>query len=83
MREDKSGDPHNQKQAQLITGKKCNKKTRHQKQGESTNQKYSADKSPLFANGGEDVVVVDSSSGQEAELNLRVCRFKSLARPAA
>src|SRR5438094_4881470 len=83
VRENKSGDPHDQKQTQLITGKKSNKKTCHQEQEEPAEEKDSTDKSPLLSNGGENVVVVHSSSREKAKLDLRVWRFESLPRPTA
>jgi hypothetical protein len=36
VREDQSRDAHDQKQTQLVTGKKRDKETRHQEQHEST-----------------------------------------------
>ena len=83
VREDKSGDAHNEKQAQLIAGQERNKKTRHQEQGETTDKKYSTYKSPLLADGGENVVIVNSGSGKKAKLDLRVWRFESFTRPTA
>ena len=83
MCEDEGADPHDQKQTQLITGKKRDKETRQQEQGEPTNEKYSTDKSPLLSDGGENVVIVHSSSGKEAKLDLRVWRLESLSRPTA
>ena len=83
MGENERGDPDDQKQSKLIAGKKSDKETRHQQQGECANQKHSADKSPLLADGGENVVVVHGSGGQKSELDLRVWRFESFARPTA
>src|SRR5215471_18835490 len=56
--EDERRDPDNQKQSQLIAGKESNKKTRHQEQSEPTDKKHSSNKSPLLANGGDNVVIV-------------------------
>jgi hypothetical protein len=83
VREDECGNPHNEKQTQLIASKKRDKETRQQEQGEPTEQKYSADKSPLLPDGGENVVVVHSSSWKEPKFDLRVWRFEPLARPTA
>ena len=83
VREDKSGDSHNEKQAQLIAGQERNKKTRHQEQGETTDEKHATDKPPLLSDSGENVVIVHSSSGKEAKLDLCIWRFESLSGPTA
>ena len=83
VREDQGRNPHDQKQTQVITGKKRNKETRHQEQHETTNEKHPTDKSPLLSDGGENVVIVHCSSGKEAELDLRIWRFEPLSRPTA
>ena len=78
VREDERRDPDNQKQSQLIAGKKSNEKTCHQEQREPADKKHSSNKSPLLADGGENVVVMHGSSGQKPELDLRVWRLESL-----
>src|SRR5205814_8729288 len=82
MREDEGCDSHHQNQSQLITGKKRNKRTYHQKQREPAEEKYSPNKSPLLSNGGENVVVVHSRRGKKPKLDLRIWRLKSFAGPA-
>src|SRR2546423_8699213 len=79
MREDERRDPDNQKESQLIASEKSDKETRHQEQGESANKKHSSNKSPLLANGRENVVVVDGSGREEYQLDLRVWRLQALA----
>ena len=81
--EDERRDPDDQKQTELVAGEKSDEKTRHQEQGKRADQKDPADKSPLLADGGENVVVVHSRSRQKAKLDLRVRRLESLSRPAA
>ena len=83
VRKDEGRDPDNQQQAQLIAGKKSDKETRQQEQGEPADKKHSANKSPLLSNRGKNVVVVHGRRGQKAELDLRVRRFESLSRPTA
>ena len=74
---------NDQEQAQLIACKKSHEKTCQQKQDERADEKHSSDKSPLLADGGENVIVVHGGSREKAQLDLRVWRLKSFSRPTA
>ena len=63
----------------MIASEKSDKETRDQEQGESAKKKHSSNKSPLLADGGENVVVMHGSGGEESKLNLRIWRFEALA----
>src|SRR6059058_818336 len=79
VRENKCRDSDNQKESQLIASEKSDKEARHQEQGESAKKKHSSNKSPLLADGGENVVVVHGSGRQKSELDLCVWRLKPFA----
>src|SRR5207237_6433780 len=81
--ENESGDSDDEQQSELITGTKSNEEAGQQEQGESTEQKHSPDKSPLLADGGENVIVVHGRSGQETELDLGIRRVEPFPGPAA
>src|SRR5690242_13844344 len=70
--EDESGDADDKEQTELIAREKGNQKTRQQEEGERSNEKYSANESPLLADGGKNIVVMDSSGRQKAELDLGI-----------
>src|SRR5437773_10461432 len=63
--ENKSSDSNDEQQSALITGTERNEEAGHQEEGESPEQKHSPDKSPLFADGGENVIVVHGRSGKK------------------
>ena len=78
VREDKRSDADDQKKTQLVSGEKSDEKTRYQEQGKRADEKYSADKSPLLADGGENVVIMHSCRRQKTKLDLRIRRLESL-----
>ena len=83
VRENESGDSDDEQQSELVTGTERDEETGQQKQGESAQEKHPADKTPLFADGGENVIVVHRGSGKKTELDLRIGRFEAFAGPAA
>ena len=83
MSENERGHSNDQEQPQLITCKKSYEKTRQQEQGERASEKHSSDKSPLLADGGENVIIVHRGRWEKAQLDLRVWRLKSFSRPTA
>src|SRR6266487_171797 len=83
VRKDEGGDADNKQQAELIAREKCNEETGEQKQGKRPNEQYATEKSPLLANGGKNIIVMDGGGRQKAEFDLSVRRFKSFAGPSA
>src|SRR5207244_1890468 len=83
VRENERGYPDHEKQTKLVARKKCDEQTSQQEQGERADGKDAANKTPLFADRREDVVVVHSSGWQEPEFDLRVRRFETFACPPA
>ena len=81
--ENESSDSDDEQKSELIAGTESNEEAGQQEQGESAEQKHAADKSPLFADGGKNVIVVHRGSGQKTELDLRIGRFEPFAGPAA
>src|SRR5712692_1074045 len=81
--EDEGGDPNDEEQTKLITGKKSDKKTGQKQKGKCADEKRAADKPPLLSDCRKNVIVVDRGCGQKAELDLGVGRFKALTGPAA
>src|SRR5437016_14683588 len=66
----------------MVAGKKGHKETRQKEQAERTDEKHASYKTPLLSDRRENVIVVHSGSGKKAELDLRVRRFESFARPS-
>ena len=83
VRENERSDPDDEQQSELIAGKKSDEQTGQQQKRESADQKHPADESPLLADGGENVVVMNGRRRQKTELDLRVRRLEPFAGPAA
>ena len=67
----------------MIAGKKADEETRHQEEREPSDQKHASNKSPLFADRSENIVVVHGCSRKEAKFDLCIWRLEALARPTA
>ena len=83
MGENESSDADDEQETELIGGAESDKKTGQEEEGEGAEQKHSADKSPLFADGGENVIIMHSGSGKKPELDLRIRRLESFSGPTA
>src|SRR5207253_6523083 len=76
-------DSDHQEQTKLIARKKCDEQTGQQQYSKRADEKHSTDKAPLLTDRRENVVVVDCSRGQKAELDLGVGCLKTFSRPTA
>src|ERR1700693_1266887 len=81
--ENERSDSNNEKQAELVASKKRHEKTGQQKQGKCDDKKHAANKAPLLADCGEDVIVVNGGGGKKTQLDLGVWRLETFSGPAA
>src|SRR6266404_2331426 len=83
VRKDECGHPNGKEQTELIAGKEGHEKAGQNEQSESANEEHSADKSPLLADGGKNIVVMHGGGGQKSKFDLGVGSLETFSGPSS
>ena len=83
MGENQRRDSDHEQEPEHVARLVGNEETCRQEEPERAEQRDAADKTPLLADGGKNVVVMHGGRGQKAELDLCVRRLESFPRPTA